>query len=418
MSGCQSGMWITIIIFFILLLLSGFFSSAEIALMSLSRLQVERLVKQKRRNARTLAKLKEDPHKLLETILIGNNLVNITAAALATKLAMELFGNSGVGIATGVTTFFVLLFGEIIPKSLAVNHRKRLSLAISPFLYALRGVLTPIIIIIDALSSFFTRLFGEPEPERVTEEEVLDMVEASAADGALKPREEEMIRNVLEFDDTNVDEVMTPRLDVYSLEMRVKVKEVIAEALDRGFTRIPIYDRKMDNVRGVVNIKDLLRALHEGRGDAPLKSIMQPAFVVPETRKIDSLLREFQKRKNPFAIVVDEHGLFIGVITVEDILEELVGEIYDEGERAEEPVRKLAADTWLVLGKTPIDELNEKYGFSLPESDEYDTLAGYLLNLLGKVPREQRRVVDGKYEFLIEQVRQNRIEYVKILKSS
>ncbi|MBR9692824.1 DUF21 domain-containing protein, partial [Candidatus Woesearchaeota archaeon] len=213
----------TIIVFLVLLFLSGFFSGAEIAMISLSRLQVDRLVKQKKRNAALLEKLKSNPHKLLETILIGNNLVNIGAAALATKLSIDLYGNVGVGIATGVTTFLVLLFGEIIPKSVAVNHRKRISLIIAPILYVLQWILTPIIWFIDGFSSVFTKMFGEPEPERVTEEEILDVVSAGEQDGSLKKREREMIQNVLEFDDTNVDEIMTPRLDTYCLEMHKTV---------------------------------------------------------------------------------------------------------------------------------------------------------------------------------------------------
>ncbi len=406
----------TIIIFLVLLFLSGFFSGAEIATMSLSRLQIDRMVKQKKRNAEMLAKLKSNPHKLLETILIGNNLVNIGAAAIATKLAIDVFGNVGVGIATGVTTFLVLLFGEIIPKSLAVNHRKAMSLAITPILYGLQWLLTPVIIVIDGISRVFTRMFGEPEPERITEEEVRDIVQASEEDGSLKKREREMIQKVLELDDTSVAEVMTPRLDVYCLEMHRKVGDVIEEVLEKGYSRVPVYNRKMDAMKGIVLVTHLLKAVHEGKQEMSLKALMQKAIFVPESKKTDSVLRDFQRKKRQLGIVVDEHGLFIGVVTVEDVLEELVGEIYDERDKHEDPVKRIDKDVFVIPGKATISDLNGKYNFHIPEKDDYDTLAGFLMKKLGRVPKERDTIDAGHWHYKIEKVRQHRIESVRISK--
>lgn len=406
-----------IVVFLILLLLSGFFSSAEIAMMSLTQLQVGRLVKKKRRNAKRLAMLKENPHKLLETILIGNNLVNIAAAAIATALSIQLFGDAGIGIATGITTFMVLLFGEIIPKSLAVNHRKAIALAITPILYGLQWLLTPIIFFIDAIASFFTKLFGEPEQERITEEEVIDIVQASEQDGSLKKREREMIQSVLELDDTCVGEIMTPRLDVFCLEMHQRIVEVVDGVLESGYSRIPVYDRLKDRLKGVVLVKDLLRALKEGREQEILKGVMQHVLFVPESKKLDSVLREFQRKKSPFAIVVDEHGLFIGIVTIEDVLEELVGEIYDENDTVNDTVvQKLDATTFSIPGKMPIADLNDKHAFKLPVSDEYDTLGGFLMNRLGRIPLVGDQVEYDHWLFTIDRLSQHRIITVKAVK--
>jgi len=404
-------MLITIIIFLALLALSGFFSSAELALMSLSDLQVERLVKHGERHAKTLRHLKKEPHKLLETILIGNNLVNITAASLATVVSIQFFGSLGVGIATGITTFLVLLFGEIIPKSLAVSHRKRISLAVSPVLYGLRWLLTPVIIVIDWIASIFTRFFGEAERERITEEEVRDLVRASEQDGHIKKREREMIQGVLDMDDTSVGEVMTPRLDTFCLEMHERVEDVIDKVLKSGYSRIPIYDKKVDNVKGIVLLKDLLRALLEGKRREELGTLLQQVLVVPETKKLDSVLRDFQKRKSPFALVVDEYGLFIGIVTIEDVLEELVGEIYDEDDAVETlTTKKIGKNAYRVSGRAPIDELE----FGFPESEEYDTMAGLLMTRFGRVPKTGEQVVIRGWRCTVEQVERNRILSVRV----
>lgn len=402
----------TIVIFVVLLALSGFFSSAEIALMSISNLQVDRMVKQKLRNAKTLQKLKSNPHRLLETILIGNNLVNIAAAAFATSIAMGIFESAAVGIATGVTTVLVLLFGEIIPKSIAVNHRKRLSLSISPLLFGLQWLLTPVIFVVDAVASFFTRFFGEAERERVTEEEVRDLIVASEKDGMIKKREREMIQGVLDLDDMNIEEIMTPRLDVFCLEMHQRVDEVIDAILETGYSRVPVYDKRMDNIKGVVLVRNLLRTLREGK-QVTLKEVMQEALCMPSSKKLDKLLREFQKRKNPFAIVVDEHGLFIGIVTMEDVLEELVGEIYDEKDPADEAiVVKTGEDSYRIPAKIALGDLNAEYHFGLPESQDYDTMGGLFLDRHGRVPKEGASIEVNGWRLVAEKVTHNRVVIV------
>ncbi|RME30890.1 HlyC/CorC family transporter [Candidatus Woesearchaeota archaeon] len=407
----------TLIVFLILLGLSGFFSSAEVVMLSLSRLQVRRLIKHKRKHAERLAKLKENPHKLLQAILIGNNLVNIGAAAIATQLSLMLFGSAGVAIATGVVTFLVLLFGEIIPKSIGINHAKEIALFITPIMSFLTWALTPLIIVIDAIAKIFTRLFGEAEKERVTEEEISDLLSLGEKEGMIKQRERKMIQNIFKFDDTSVDEIMTPRLDVFLLDMHERVRAVMPDVIAHGFTRIPVYDQRMDNIKGVVNTKDLLATLHEGK-DCPLSALMKPVLFVPENKKLDSLLREFQKKRAPFAVVLDEHGLFIGIVTIEDLLEELVGELYDENDADVREVRKVESHTFLVSAKALVEDLNEDYGFKLPESEEYDTLGGLIMARLGRIPSQGEELRVGHVKLTVEKMARNRIVTVRINKIS
>ncbi len=407
----------TILTFILLLFLSGFFSSAEVVMLSLSQLQVRRLVKQKRRNADRLARLKENPHRLLQTILIGNNVVNIGAAAIATKLSLELFGEPGVAIATGIVTFLVLLFGEIIPKSIGVNHAKTLALIFTPILSVLQWLLTPLILVIDAIASVFTRLFGEAERERVTEESISDLLTLGEKDGMIKQQEREMIQNIFKFDDTSVDEVMTPRLDVFLLERHQRVSEVMPLILEKGFTRIPLYEERCDNIKGLVNTKDLLAALHEKK-DCTLSELMKPVLFVPENKKLDSLLREFQRKHTPFAVVLDEHGLFIGIVTLEDVLEELVGELYDENDPAERLVIPMSSHSYHVSAKALVADLNEEYDFQLPESDEYDTLGGLIMAQLGHIPRPGEELRIGRVQLTVKHVARNRIVDVDLKKIS
>jgi len=406
-----------LLLFILLLLLSAFFSCAEAAMLSLSKLQVRRLLKQQRRNARLVEKLKADSHRLLETILIGNTLVNIAAAALATSWAIATFGDTGIGIATGVTTFLVLILGEVIPKTLGVSHPSAVALAISPFLYVIEALFTPLLVVIDWFAKLFAKLFGEPERELFTKDEVRDVVVASEHEGHLKAGERMMIQNVLKLDERNAGEVMTPRLDVFCLEMHKKVDEVIDAILVEGYSRVPVYDTKMDQMRGVVLVKDLLKVVEEGRKGLSLEEVMQPLLVVPENKKLDGVLREFQRRKAALAIVMDEHGLFIGIVTIEDVLEELVGEIYDENDLQEsEAVRQLEDDSLLVSGKTLIAELNEKHGLAIPESDDYDTLAGFLMNSFGRIPRQGEELKTGSLRLTVERAAQHRVVTVRVMR--
>jgi putative hemolysin len=408
-----------IVVLVLCVVLAAFFNASEMAMLTLSRFQAERLVKQKRAYAGLLLKMRQNPHRLLATITIGNTLVSIAAAALATSLAIGYWGDKGVGIATGVTTFVVLIFGETVPKSMGVYHARALAPVLAPLLYVFQVVLMPVIWVSDAFTLLFNKVFGEPEKERVTAEEVSAMARVGEQDGHIKRREREMIQSVLALDDRNVTEIMTPRLDVFCLDMNTSIADVLDKVVAEGYSRIPVYDGRMDKMQGVVIVKDLLRkVIREGR-KGQVKDVMQDVLFVPENKKLDSLMREFQRKKAPFAIVVDEHGLFIGIVSMEDVLEELVGEIYDENDHDERaPVHKHEDGSYFVSGKTLISELNEDHAFSLPESEDYDTLAGYLMGKLGRIPLQGDEVVTDGWRFTVNRVAAHRIVSVIMARGS
>ena len=407
----------TILIFVVLLFLSGFFSCAEIVMMSLPIRRVRQLNNQDIKNADRLEKLLEHPHTLLQTILIGNNLANISTASIATALAIEMFGNSGIGIATGITTFLVLMFGEIVPKSIGVNNKEAIALAITPIMLILTKVFKPIIIVINKLAKIFTRFFGKAETEQVTEEEINELIKEGEEVGSIKSREREIIENVFRFDDMTADEVMTPRLDVVCLDVNNQLIDVLDQIIEQGFSRFPVHDGNKDDIKGVLLLKDVLNSLGK-KVNPKLSEIMVPAFFVPENRNLDSLLKEFQHKKNPFAIVIDEHGLFIGIVTIEDLLEELVGEIYDEDDAESHDIKKVSKGTFVVSGKALVEELNNEQGFSLPISEDYDTIAGLIMDKLGRVPIDGEEIEIEKTILVVNSMHRNRVNVVTIHRAS
>ena len=397
-----------IIVLVTLILLSGFFSSAETALFSISRARARHLAKGPSKANKLIKRLKEDPHRLLATILIGNNFVNVAASALATAVAFEVAANNAVSIATGVMTFVILVFGEIIPKSIATRNNVMIArLAIYP-IYWISILFYPIILFLN----FIPRLTGKiKDKPHVTEEELMTFVEVVEEEGEIKEEEKELIENIFEFDDTNVSEIMTPRADMFVIEAEDNLD---LEAIVRsGFTRIPVIHDGIDNVVGILNIKDLFMQSIRANGQIDIRNAMRKPYFVPENKKLDSLLQAFKKRKQHMAIVVDEHGGVSGLITLEDALEEIVGEITDETDRAEPHIVKLKGNEWVVPGKSDIDEVNEKIPMNIPESREYDTFSGFVLNKIERIPKEQEEIPIGKFLVTVKAMDGNRInEYI------
>ncbi len=320
----------------ILLLLSGFFSSAETALFSISKTKARHLAK-KDRTGRLIDAMKEDPHRLLSTILIGNNVVNVGASALATSLAIDFFPGYAVGIATGVMTFLILVFGEVFPKSIATRNNVFIGrMAIYP-VYWLSIIFYPILIFLN----FIPRITGKiKKSPRVTEEELMTIVEAVEEEGQIKEEEKELIHNIFEFDDTAASEIMTPRGDMFVIDVDQALD--LASILESGYSRIPVIEGDIDHVIGILNIKDLFLHTISTKAD-DVRRIMRAPYFVPENKKLDSLLQQFKKRRNHMAIVVDEHGGVSGLITLEDALEEIVGDIADETDKEESHIVKLKA---------------------------------------------------------------------------
>ncbi|RJQ84809.1 MAG: HlyC/CorC family transporter [Desulfobacteraceae bacterium] len=391
----------------ILLLLSGFFSASETALFSISRSKARFLAKQKPKSNQLIHQMKKDPHRLLTTILIGNNVVNVAASALATQLTLQAFPNYAIGLATGVMTFLILVFGEVIPKSVATRNNVMIAQVIIFPLYWFSLLCRPIVFLLDFIPKLTGRIQRTPS---VTEEELMTFVEVVREEGEIKEEEQKLIHRIFEFDDTNASEIMTPRADMFVIEADEPLHlQLIA---DSGFTRIPVIENTIDNVVGILNIKDLLA--YQAKNESPdVRQIMRPPYFVPEHKKLDSLLKQFKKRKNHMAIVVDEHGGVSGLITLEDALEELVGEIRDETDKEERLITKRKDKEWSVMGKTDIEEVNEVIGMNIPESAEYDTFSGYVLEQIGRIPTVSEEFTLGNFHVTVNSMDGNRIrEYI------
>ena len=394
-----------ILLLFVLLMFSAFFSSAETALFSISQTRARHMAKESIRSHQLIKRMKDDPHKLLTTILIGNNVVNVAASAIATSVTIDLFSNYAVGLATGVMTLMILVFGEVIPKSFATRNNILIAkLTIFP-IYWLSILFFPIILFLN----FIPRLTGKmSKTPSATEEELITFVEVVEEQGEIKEEEREMIHNVFELDDTSASEIMTPRADMFVVDVSAPLDlKAIAES---GFTRIPVIDGDIDHVVGILNIKDIF--MHQAISETPVdvQTIMRPPYFVPENKKLDRLLHQFKSRKNHLAIIVDEHGGVSGLITLEDALEELVGEIRDETDKEEPHIIAKKPKEWVVLGKSDIEEVNEKIGMYIPESKEYDTFSGFILDRIGRIPEEDESFTVDGFKVVVVEMDGNRIK--------
>jgi CBS domain containing-hemolysin-like protein len=393
-----------ILILVVLLFFSGFFSSAETALFSISKVKARHIGKMKGQTNLLIMRMKEDPHRLLATILIGNNLVNIGGSSLATAFALNLFPDKAVGIVTGVMTFLILVFGEILPKSIATRNNILISQIVIFPIFWLSILFYPLIKFLDFIPKLTGKIKKTPTG---TEEELMTFVEVVEEEGEIKEEEKELIHNIFEFDDTNAYEIMTPRADMYVIDVDEELR--VGEIIKSGFSRIPVIRGDIDHVVGILNIKDLF--MRQTTCSAPLnvRELMHPPYFVPENKKLDSLLRQFKRRKSHLAIVVDEHGGVAGLITLEDVLEEIVGEISDETDKVEPRIVRLKNKEWIVLGKTDVEEVNEKISMEIPESKEYDTFSGFVLNQIGKIPQEKEEIPIGAFIVTVQKKDGNRI---------
>ena len=397
----------------ILIVLSAFFSMSETALISLSRIKLRTLLKKNIKGAETVRKLKDNPHRLLSTILIGNNVVNITAASLATSIAFKIIPHYAVAVSTGITTFIILVFGEIIPKSFATHQSEKISLFVANPIMVLSNLLNPLIWILDKITGIFLKPVNIP---LMTEEEMKACFELGEKAGIVKDIERDLLKNVFKFDEINVSEIMTPRTDMFCVEVNNSLKKVLPSIIKANYTRIPVYENNLNNIVGILNIKDLIPIVKKGNLNILIKKLMYNPFFVPETKRLDSLLNQFRKRKEHMAIVVDEHGLVTGLVTLENVIEEIVGEIKDETDKVDPHIRKVGKNTWDVLGKSDIEEVNEKIRSSFKEAEDYDTISGMILNRLGRIPKEKDTVDFGEYSIEVADVEGNRIIEVKIRK--
>ena len=408
---------IQLVVLIILLALSAFFSSAETALTTVNRLRVRALVEEGDDRAIVLSKVIDDPGKLLSAILIGNNIVNISASSIATVLATNLIGSAGAGIATGVMTFLVLIFGEITPKTMASLKAEKIALSYAKIVYALMFVLTPLIFILDFLSGGILRLFGidpDKRDDSVTEEDLRTIVEAGHEDGVIETEEHKMINNVFDFGDHQAKDIMVPRVDMCFLKLDATYEEFIEIYREEKFTRIPVYEETRDNVVGILNVKDLL-LYNPKEQEFHVKDFLREAYYTYEFKNTSELMMEMRKNSISIAIVLDEYGATAGLVTLEDLLEEIVGDIRDEFDEAEaEEVQQLGEREYLVEGACKLEDLNDMIGLGI-ESEDYDSIGGIVIEALQHLPAEGEEVTtENGTRLVVEKIDKNRIEKVHI----
>ncbi len=428
-------MLIQILILVILIGLNAFFAASEIAFISLNDNKIEKQAKEGNKKAKQIEKMLETPSKFLATIQIGITLAGFLSSAFASdtfadKLAPILNGaipigegvwqNISIVIITIILSFFTLIFGELVPKRLAMKNYEKIAFGTIGIIRAISIITAPFVKFLTATTNAISKLFGvsENEEEIVTEEEIKMMVDQGEESGTIEEEEKELINNVFEFNDITVSEIMTHRTDIFAVDINISAGELLEEIIkdDCKHSRIPVYDETIDEIKGVLYVKDLLKNIH--KKTFKIKNIMKEAYFVSQNKLINELFRELQKNKKQIAIIVDEYGGTAGLITMEDILEEIVGDIYDEYDEIEEEYEKIDDRTYIISGSMPIYDVNKLLESHIPEGD-YDTLSGYLQEELGRIPSEEENPIIETEEltFKIEEYEDKRILKVKVCKN-
>ena len=405
-----------LILLVILLVMSGFFSMSETALMALSKIRIRHMVDEGVKGAKLVERLSEDPSKLLGAILIGNNIVNIGASALATSIAVKAIGESGVGLVTIIMTILVLIFGEITPKSIAKQKSEEVALKVSKPINLVVKLFKPFIYVFTAISGVFIKLLGgDPKATEpfITEEELKTMVGVSEEEGVLENVEKEMIFNVFGFADAQVKDVMVQRVDVVAVDVNATYDEVINIIKLEQFSRIPVYNQNIDDVIGILNVKDLIIA-SQNEENFKVSDYMREPYYTFEFKKVTELFKEMKKSRNHMAVVLDEYGGNVGIVTIEDLIEEVVGEIEDEyDDEQDSDIIVIKEDEYIVDGSARLDHIGDLIGVSM-ESEEFDSIGGLIIGELGRFPERNEEVKVNSIRFVVEEIDKNRIKKVRI----
>ena len=405
-----------IVLLVILLAMSGFFSMSETALMALSKIRIRHMVEDGVKGAKLVEKLSEDPSKLLGAILIGNNIVNIGASALATSVAVKAIGESGVGLVTVIMTILVLIFGEITPKSIAKQNSEKVALAVSKPISIIVKLFKPFIFVFTSISGLFIRLLGgDPKATQpfITEEELKTMVGVSEEEGVLEGVEKEMIFNVFEFADSQVKDVMVQRMDIVAVDINSTYEEVIDIIKREQFSRLPVYNQNIDDVVGILNVKDLIIASQD-KEEFKVSNYMREPYYTFEFKKIKELFSEMKKTRNHMSVVLDEYGGNVGIVTIEDLIEEVVGEIEDEyDDEKDDDIIVVKEDEYIVDGSARLDNIADLIGVTM-ESEEFDSVGGLIIGELGRFPEKKEEIKINNLKFIIEDIDKNRIKKVRI----
>ena len=400
------------IILFGCLVLSAFFSCSETALTSLSKIRLRSMVDENKKNAKLLQSVLNNPNKLISAILSGNNLVNIGASSLATVIATRTFGSNGVGIATGVLTLLVLIFGEITPKTFARNNCEKVSTFVVKPIYFCMIVFTPIIVMLNIITGTIFKIIGSNEENNtVTETEFLSMVDVSHEEGVLQGEEHEMITNVVDFRNSDAEEIMVPRTDMISIPDTFTYKEVIDVFKAERFTRIPVYNETNDHIVGILSFKDVM--MIDNINNFKISDYMKEPYFTYESKKCSSLFAEMKKNSISMAIVLDEYGGTAGIITLQDLIEEIVGDILDEIREDEEEIVNINKNEFIVEGIAKLDDVNEVLGTNFV-NDDIESIGGYVIALVDRFPENGEIIEDSEAYFEILGIDKNRIEQIKI----
>lgn len=409
--------WILLVI---LLILSGVFSASETALMSLTKIKIRQMEEDKVRGIETLAKMMADPSRLLSTILVANNIVNIGASSIATALFMNWIGASGVPLATFIMTILVLIFGEITPKSISSNNPDKIAIMVCKPISVMMIILSPIVSILNGVRILIFKLFRIEEKNNqpvITEEELLTYVNVSHEEGVIEVEEKEIIHNVFAFGDLQAKQAMVNRMDIVAVDKNITYKELVAIFEKEKFSRIPVYEDSVDSIIGIVNIKSIAFLGDSEKEYFDVTKYMIEPFFTYEFKNVSQLLEELKIEKVQMAIVLDEYGGTSGLLTIENLLEEIVGDIGDEFDNEDSEIVKINEHEYKIKGNTSLVEVNEQVGLSL-ESDDVDSLAGYIIEHLRGFPEQGDEIEVNNIKFTIEEVEKNKVNTIKVSKMS
>lgn len=397
----------------VLLLMSAFFSASETALTSLSKIRLKNMVEDKVKNADLIEKLVNNPNKLLSAILVGNNLVNIAATSILTSLTLAYAPKNGVAIATAITTVAILIFGEITPKTFAAQNSEKVSLAVAKLINVVIFILTPVIAILNVLTGFIIKILGVKKDSNlttITEAELKTMVNVSHEEGVIEIDERRMINNVFEFDNSKAKDVMTPRTDMVAVEDNLDYKDIVALFKEERFSRLPVYHESIDNIVGVLHLKDIVFIDEK---DFSVEKYMREPFFTYESKIVSELFSEMRTKKIPVAIILDEYGGTSGIVTMEDMVEEIMGEISDEYDEDDNDITVIKEDEYIVDGSTRLEDVNEMIGTRF-ESEDFDTIGGYVIGVMGRFPDEGEEIETDGVKIKVEKSDKNRIDELRI----
>ena len=400
----------------VLLLGSGFFSASETSLMSLSKIRIRYMEDEGVKGAKLVGSLIEKSSDLLSSILVGNNIVNIAATSVSTSLFINIFGDGGVAIATAVMTVLVLVFGEITPKTIAANSPEKVAVVVSKPISIIMKITKPIVWVFNLLTGIIFKIMGidnDGVKPFITEEELKAMVNVSHEEGVLEMEEREIINNVFQFGDMQAKEAMIQRLDMVAIDIEDSYDEIIEVFKSEKLSRLPVYQESIDDIVGILNIKDIIFLSDEEIENFDIKDYVREAFFTYEFKKITQLLEEMKKEKTQMALVVDEYGGTAGLLTIEDLVEVIVGDIDDEYDEEEEEIVKINDNEYLVEGSTKISDVNEQLGINL-ESEEFDSIGGFIIGYLKRIPEENEIIEVEDVKFKVESIDKNRINKIRI----